>query len=183
MSWNQVAALARKSLTNAASNGLVAWSGDPTMMNTSYASPGTGKCLAVRCYVDNPVTVNNFYCYTLASGSGLSNCYIGLYNSAGTLLGHTNDISSLLDGTAGPITAPVASAITGLTFNQEVRLVFVLGAGTTPTLLSSRAYGANIGLSSDYRWGSGGSGLTSLPSTLPSLSAAGAEPPFVAVGP
>lgn len=181
--WNQVATLARKSLTNAASMGLISWSGDPTLMNTSYTSPGTGKCLAVRCYIDNPVTINNFYCYTLASGSGLSNCYIGLYNAAGTLLGHTNDISSLLDGAAGLITAPVASAISGLTFNQEVRLVFLFGAGTTPTLLASRSYGANIGLTSDLRWESGGSGLTSLPSTLPTMAAAGAEPPFVAVGP
>lgn len=181
--WSQVAALNRKSLINAASQNLIAWSGDPTMMNTSYTSPGTGKCLATRCYIDNPATINNFYCYTLASGSGLSNCYIGLYNAAGTLLGRTNDISSLLDGTAGLITAPVASAITGLTFNQEVRLVFLFGAGSTPTLLASRAYGANIGLTGDLRWESGGSGLTSLPSTLPTMSAAGAEPPFVAVGP
>jgi hypothetical protein len=183
MGWNEVATLTRLSLTNAGSMGLVAWTGDPTMMNTSYGSPGTGKCLAVRTYVDSAKTVNNFYCYTLAAGSGLSNCYIGLYNSAGTLLGRTNDISSLLDGTSGLITAPVASAISGLTFNQEVRLVMLFGAGTTPTILASRSYGANLGLSSDYRWGSGGSGLTSLPSSLPALSAAGAEPPFIAVGP
>jgi hypothetical protein len=183
MGWNQVASLARKSLTNAASQSLVAWTGDPTMMNTSYTSPGTGKCLAVRAYVDNPVTIATFYCYTLVSGSGLSNCYIGLYNATGTLLGHTNDISASLDGTAGQITASAASPITGLTFNQEVRLVILFGAGTTPTLLSSRAYGANMGLSSDLRWESGGSGLTSLPSSLPTMSSAGAEPPFLAVGP
>lgn len=182
MSWGQVATLTRKSLTTAASMNLVAWTSDPSMINTPY-TPGLGKCLAVKSFIDNPVTVNNFYCYTLTAGSGLSNCYIGLYNSAGTLLGRTNDISSLLDGTAGLITAPVASAISGFTFNQEIRLVFLLGAGTSPSLLATRSYGANIGLTSDFRWGSGGSGLTSLPSSLPTLSAAGAEPPFIAVGP
>jgi hypothetical protein len=183
MTWVLKGSLQRASLQGAAGNQLVAWTSDPTMMATGY-NPGTGKVLVTRCYVDQAETVNNFYTYTLSSGSGCSNSYIGLYNNSGTLLGRTGDISSNIDGTAGPI-GPLAaqSAITGLTYNQEIYLVLMIGAGTTPQFLASRSYGQNMGMTSDYRWQSGGSGLTALPSTLPSLSQAGAEPPFLAVGP
>jgi len=186
MGWTLKGNLNYLSVTTAASNNLVAWSFDPTMVNNPY-TPGQGKCLVVRSYVDSPQAVTHFYTYTLSSGSGLANCYIGLYNISGTLLGQTGDISTALNGTAGPITASISTgSITGLTYNQEVYLVLLIATGgTSPSFLSPHNYAINLAMTSDYRWQTAGSSLTTLPSTLPALSAAstGSQPPFLAVGP
>jgi hypothetical protein len=128
--------------------------------------------------------VGHFYAYVITAGSGLANCYIGLYSSAGSLLAQTADISTLLQ-TAGNIVAPISgSAYTGLTKNQEIYLCLLLGSGTVPAFVSATPVAgiANIGLSSNYRWQTGGTSLTALPATFPTMAAGGAEPPFLAIG-
>lgn len=177
MGWNLKGSFTHLSLSTAASNQLIAWTFDPTMTNNPY-TPGQGKCLVAKTYVDVVGTVGNFYSYVITAGSGLANCFMGLYNSAGALLGQTADISTKLQST-GNITAAISpSAYTGLTTGQQIFLVLLLGSGTSPAFTSTQTYDANL----NSWWQSGGTGLTALPGTLPGLTAAGSQPPFLAIG-
>ena len=183
MAWTLAGNPQHLSVSTAATNQLIAWNFDPAMTNNPYP-PGTGKCLAVRCYVDSPASVGHFYTYVITAGSGLANCYIGLYSVAGSLLAQTADISTSLQAT-GNIVAPISgAAYAGLTKNQEIYLCLLIGSGTSPnfTSASPTAGVANLGLSSNYRWQTGGTALTALPATFPTMGAGGAEPPFLAIG-
>jgi hypothetical protein len=77
-------------------HGLITWTGDPeyATANTVVATAGT----VYHCKVHCPVlfTATNVIIYVVTAGTVLTSgqCFAGLYNSAGTLIASTADISS-----------------------------------------------------------------------------------------
>lgn len=176
------------SLSTAATVGMVAWTGDPTA-KAGTSTLTIGKCYITKVFVDQGLTVNNFYSYVGTAGAGLSNCYIGLYDGqSGNLLGKTSDISTSLTTSNASVTASAAAPITGLTYNQELYLAVMVGSGSTtsPIFIADRQYGTNLGLTSNYRFlVSSSATLTALPSSINTGFAAALSnaPQYLAVGP
>lgn len=171
MAWNLQGSLNPPSIQTAGSVNMVAWTGDPALFPSSLA-PAAGVIYFVRAYVDNPQTCTHMYTAVKTAGSGLSGCYLGVYQatSGGSRLGVTADISTSLQST-GSVTVSLSSSITGLAYNQEVWLAILCSSGTPPTLIATRQYGANINQSADYRiWKSSSGSQTSLPTTAPAMT-------------
>lgn len=188
MSWNLQGSINPLSLPTATSVGMAAWTIDPTLAPSNH-TPTAGSIYFVRAYVDNPVSCTHIYAHVLTAGSGLSGCFLGVYQPSvgGNLLAQTADISTSFQS-AADITATFASSptstLTGLTHNQEIYLALLIGSGTPPSMLAVRQYGTNLGMSSDYRYQkSTTTGNATLPSTVPTLSTPAAGFEYIAIGP
>lgn len=184
MAWTIQGSLNRSSVQTANSVGMTAWTGDPCFFPSSLA-PAAGVIYFIRAYVDNPQSSSHMYTYVKTAGSSLSNCFMGVYQATagGNRLGVTTDISSSLTTSGATVSVLLSAAVTGLTYNQELWLAILCGAGTTPVLLASRQYGANIGMSSDYRvWKSTAGSQTSLPTTVPPITTPSLGYQFLALG-
>lgn len=114
------------------------------------------------------------------AGSGLTagQCFVGVYNSAGTtLLGQSADLSGTLNSTGNKaiaLTAPTAAVSAG----ASVYVAILWNGTTSPQVrgISGSATAANINLSaSTSRWATAGTAQTSLPATIPAMTAATVE--------
>jgi hypothetical protein len=174
-SWRRVLSTS----TTTTANRLLGMTYDPIAATTAQAS-GTGGVLNIAKIVmpEGGVVVSVLF-QIVTSGTALAagRCFVGLYNSAGALIGKTADMATTFATTGNKtvaLTAPTASQPQG----AEV-FVATLWSGTTgPQLRGVAGTGmANIGISAakDYRFATAGSALTSLPATrptqLPSTSA------------
>lgn len=186
MVWTKQGSLQPLSVFTAKTLGMVAATGDPTQMGSTSLLT-VGKIYLTRAYVDQILTCNNAYTWVTTAGAGLNNCYLGVYDVATTnLLGKTGDLSTAMQST-GAITGALAAAISGLSYNQELYMAIMCGAGSTtaPTVVANRQFGVNLGMSSDYRFlVSTAATFTALPSTMPATSIpASNASQFIAVGP
>jgi hypothetical protein len=183
MAWTLEGSLNPQSIQTANSVGMTAWTGDPCLFPSSLA-PAVGVIYFIRAYVDNPQSSSHMYTAVKTAGSGLSGCYFGVYQAiaGGNRLGVTADISSSLTAT-GSVTVSLSAAVTGLTYNQELWLALLVSSGTSPTLVATRQYGSNIGMSSDYRvWKSTTGSQTSLPTTVPAITTPSLGYQFLGLG-
>ncbi|WKD36492.1 hypothetical protein [Streptomyces xanthophaeus] len=154
--------------------GLLAWTGDPTDAGhvTAQSAAGVaGQITLVQMVLRKQISWSKIW-FGLAGVDGsasLANCYLGVYNSAGTLMGVTADISSsLLSGAVGksvslvtPFTAPPG----------EYYIALLLNGTWTTNLLTLKATGAgitvNCGLTAPrLRFSNTLTGQTSLPASL-----------------
>lgn len=200
MTWTSKGNFLPLSAPTAATCDLVAWTGDPT---TIPATPGlsSGFIYFCRAYVDQSVVASNAYLAMISAGTGMSNCYVGVYAASGgvlaggALLAKTADISStLMTAPTTPLEFSFASSpsltVAAMPVNTEIWLAILLGAQTAAATWVGRSnYGTNIGMTGDYRmWMTNSGGNTSLPSTAPivssiSASTASQSIPFIGIGP
>lgn len=182
MTWNLKGTLNKQSVRTASSISYSAWTGDPELMPSTLA-PAAGVIYFIRAYVDNPVTCTHMYTWVKTVGSGLSGCYFGVYQatSGGTRLAVSADVSTSFTST-GLATIPISS-LSGLTYNQELWLAFLVVSGTPAVLPATRQFGSNIGMSSDYRvWKSTSGSQTSLPTSAPPMTPPALGYQFLALG-
>lgn len=154
--------------------GLLAWTYDPNMAGhvTAQSSGGVaGRITLVRIPIRRTITWSNVWIGLsgVDAGASLSNCYLGVYNSAGTLMGTTADVSASLMTGATAKALPLATAFTatpGMYF-----IAMLLNGTWTTNSLTFKASGAgvsvNAGLTApNLRYSSLLTGQTSLPSTV-----------------
>jgi hypothetical protein len=148
-----------------ATNGLIAWNGDPMTANNSQA--GTSQTLyLMRFDVTRSVTMSKIW-YTVSStgASGVTFADAGVFNSSGTLLTSAVSISGSLGSNSLYNIAYSASLTPGYYW-----VGILIEASTMPTLgrLSSLlAIIGNVNLSaSNARFAYNGTGLTSFPSSI-----------------
>lgn len=130
-----------------------------------------GKLTLYRVLLRRPATVSKIWLGISANDSGatFTNCYLGLYNSAGTLLAQTADISgSLKVSTVLSFPFTVGSAVYPA---GEYFIALLLGQGSTWTTFNLKSslggITANAGLAAPHlKMSSMLSGLTALPATI-----------------
>ncbi|WP_328620734.1 hypothetical protein [Streptomyces sp. NBC_00354] len=153
---------------------LLAWTGDPNDAGhvTAQSNAGVaGRITLVQIPIREQITWSNIWIGLsgLDAGASLTNCYLGVYNSSGTLMGTTADISSSLMTSA--IAKPLALA-SPFTAPPGFYYIAMLLNGTWATnSLTFKATGAgisvNAGLSAGaLRFSNILTGQTSLPSSL-----------------
>ncbi|MBT2468288.1 hypothetical protein J7E97_10460 [Streptomyces sp. ISL-66] len=130
-----------------------------------------GRITLVRIILREDITWSNVWIGLagLVAAAVLSNCYLGVYSAAGTLLGTTTDISaSLMTGATAkalPLVTPFAAAA-GTYF-----IAILLNGTWAPNSLTFKASGAgvsvNAGLTApNLRYSNTLTSQTSLPSSL-----------------
>lgn len=154
--------------------GLLAWTYDPNQAGhvTAQSNAGVaGRITLTRIILRKQIVWSNIW-IGLAGADGaatLANCYLGVYDASGTLLGSTADISSSL--TSNPVAKALALA-TPFTATPGTYFIAMLLNGTwTTNSLTFKCSGAgssvNAGLSApNLRYSNMLTGQTSLPSSL-----------------
>ncbi|MFF4644977.1 hypothetical protein [Streptomyces sp. NPDC001389] len=157
-----------------ADQSLLAWTGDPNDAGhvTAQSNAGVaGRITLVQLLLRKQITWSKIW-FGLAgvdAGATLANCYLGVYNSSGTLLGVTADIStSLMSGATGKsvdLVTPFTAA------PGEYYIAMLLNGTWTTNSLTFKATGAgitvNCGLTAPrLRYSNMLTGQTTLPSTL-----------------
>ncbi|WP_327169577.1 hypothetical protein [Streptomyces subrutilus] len=153
---------------------LLAWTGDPNDAGhvTAQSNAGVaGRITLVKLQIRRSITWSNIW-FGLAgvdSGATLTNCYLGVYDAAGTLKGTTADISSALMTGATGKSVPLASPFTASP--GEYFIALLLNGTWSTNLLTLKATGAgitvNCGLTAPrLRYSNMLTGQTTLPSTL-----------------
>lgn len=154
--------------------GLITWTGDPNDAGhvTAQSSGGVaGRITLVRVPIREQVTISNIWLGLsgIDAGASLSNCYLGIYDSAGNRKGVTADISaSLMTGATAkalPLVAPFVAA-PGFYF-----IAMLLGGTWTTNSLTFKATGAGISVNAGLtapllRYSTILTGQTSLPTSL-----------------
>lgn len=157
-----------------ADQNLLAWTYNPNMAGhvTAQSNAGVaGRVTLVRLILRRQITWSNvwFGLSGVDAGASLSNCYMGVYNSVGTRLGVSADMSALL--MTNPVAKPIAM-VTPFTAPAGTYLIAMLLNGTwTTNNLTFKASGAgvsvNAGLTApNLRYSNLLTGQTSLPSSL-----------------
>lgn len=157
-------------------HGLITWTGDPNDAGhvTAQSAGGVaGRITLVKIPIREQVTISNIWLGLsgIDAGASLSNCYLGIYDAAGTLKGVTADISASL------MTSAIAKGLPLLTpFVAAPGAYFIamlLGAGSTWTTnsLHFKATGAGISVNANLaapnlRYSTILTGQTSLPASL-----------------
>ncbi|MFJ3923016.1 hypothetical protein [Streptomyces sp. NPDC090022] len=157
-----------------AEQGLLAWTYDPNMAGhvTAQSNAGVaGRITLVRILIRRTILWSNVWIGLsgVDAGASLSNCYLGVYDTTGTLRGTTADISaSLMTGA----TAKALPLATPFTATPGAYFIAMLLNGTwTTNSLHFKASGAgvsvNAGLSApNLRYSNLLTSQTSLPSSL-----------------
>ncbi|MFD8985538.1 hypothetical protein [Streptomyces sp. NPDC059564] len=153
---------------------LLAWTGDPGDAGhvTAQSAAGVGgRVTLVRIVLREPTTVSNIWLGLagIDPNAQLSNCYLGLYNTGGTRLASTADISPQLmtDAVAKPL--PLARPFTAAPGTYFIALLLNGNWATNALTLKSTGAGisVNAGLTPpNLRYSTVLTGQTSLPDTL-----------------
>lgn len=154
--------------------GLLAWTYDPSMAGhvTAQSNAGVaGRITLVRIMIRRQITWSNIW-IGLAGADGaasLSNCYLGVYDSTGTLKGVTADISSSLTSGATPKALALATPFTATPGAYFIALL--LGGTWTTNTFTLKSSGAGISVNANLsapnlRYSNMLTGQTSLPSSL-----------------
>lgn len=154
--------------------GLLTWTYDPNMAGhvTAQSNAGVaGRITLVKIPIREQITWSSiwFGLSGVDAGASLSNCYLGVYDAAGTLKGTTADIStSLMSGA----TAKSVALVSPFTATPGSYFIAMLLNGTwTTNSLTFKASGAGISVNAgltapNLRYSNLLTGQTSLPSSL-----------------
>lgn len=154
---------------DAVDQGFVSWSFDPAVTDDDSATvlATAGTLYATRIHIPLAARVANVCMFVIAAGSVLTTgqCFAGLHNAAGVLLGTSGDLSagSQSFATAGAYKFPLATAVNVTPGDYYVSCFF---NGTTGPKLAqggavSSANPNNLGLSAGtFRFCTGATGAT-----------------------
>ncbi len=149
---------------------------DPLQL-TSYTQPIAGSMYAYKLFIRQNCTVSNICFFLNLAGSSQNNSYVGLYNSAGSLLSGSSDVSSIWTGSTPPLT--IANPLTTpqtIAAGSVVYVGLIVNGATVGSIYragNTAQTGWNAGFtapglnspSGRFQFSNGGS-LTSLPSDL-----------------
>lgn len=154
--------------------GLLAWTYDPNMAGhvTAQSSGGVaGRITLVKIPIREQVTWSSiwFGLSGVDAGASLANCYLGVYDSAGSLKGTTADISSSLMSGATAKSVALTSSFTAAPGSYFIAML--LNGTWSTNSLTFKASGAgvsvNAGLTApNLRYSNILTSQTSLPSSL-----------------
>jgi hypothetical protein len=154
-----------------AEHGMHAWSFDPAVTNTASALT-SGVMTLVKLRTTAPATVASLIGHITTPGSGLTagQCFAGLYNATGTLIGSTADQAAAWAVAGQKVMTLTATATGSLTsLPPGVYYAALLAVGTTmPQFARASGVGpanANLGISGT-RFATYGTGQTALPATF-----------------
>lgn len=156
-----------------ATHGLKGWSFDTMHISstTSAMTAGVGRVVRLRMHVDAPIT--SLFYYQGTAGVTLTNCYMGVYSTAGVKLGETDDLSTAWQAAAGTrntsLITPTSTLLAGTEFyvfwlcgSAGTLPAFCVGPGPTSNLVN---FSLNIPNGTN-RAATYGSGQTALPASL-----------------
>jgi hypothetical protein len=171
--------LTQSPLPSPADHGFLAWSLDPSGAN-SQTSPTSGVLQLVRVRLRSPRTVSSVVLYLNNAGAGLTSGqnFVGLYNMSGTRLAVSADQTTAW-GTFGEKTIAFTSPLTNLAAGNY--WVGILANGTTtPTITRASGQGGNMGIpAAETRFGTYGTGQTSMPASITPASVGQAAVAYV----
>ena len=170
-----------------AAHGLASWCYDPALaVNSTQLT--AGKLYLVRVNIAASVSVTKVYWWVANTGSSAvaGQNFVGLYDSAGTLLASAGVDTSFSSATLKTTTVPA----TALTAGSFCWVALLFNASVTPTLTRASGWtgvdaAANLGLSAAaYRFAVNGTGRTTLPASIIPGSNVGTDfaGPWAAVG-
>lgn len=153
---------------NPADHGLVAWSSDPSV-NTGNAQTVNGSVYLTRLNIRTPVTISTVW-WTQTTGATTPTTgenFVGVYNSAGTLLSSVNVDAKSANNAMQSAALGAAQSLAGGSF---IWVACLFNAATPPILmrgggLTVSANMANLS-TANSRFAVNGTGQTSLPSTI-----------------
>jgi hypothetical protein len=164
------------------SHNLVAWTGDPVSAS-SPSAPTTGNMYLLGVYVSRYASVTKLWVGVNSAGSGATagQNFLGLYNSAGTLLASVG-VDSLVTSSAGAFSGTISS--TAVIPGMYWVAVLLNVSGSTPQLVRHASAAASAALM--YTVNQTGAGLrfaqqntlTALPSPLTPSSNLTTSNPF-----
>jgi hypothetical protein len=154
-----------KEISAPSDHGLSGWTVHPDQAGTS-TTPTAGVVHLVRCRAVESVNIGNLCTRVNAAGTGLSNCYVGLYGLDGTRLGVSADLSTAWNSTGEKIN-PLTSTVPVVAGTAYIAAL-LMGAGTALTLPRASASSmSNYGIAlPQLRVATFGSGLTALPTSI-----------------
>jgi hypothetical protein len=168
--------------------GYKAWTFDPIhIAGLAGLYPYTGVVHFAEVVLRQAQTITNIVTFLGAAGAGLANCFVGLYNRAGTSkLAESADLSASLSSGANsikvlPLSTPYAAAA-GI-----YKVAHLVGSeSSSPTFGRSAEWGGsgdpvNHGAATTRMGYATASGLTALPASLGTLSAYPTTPRWVAL--
>lgn len=181
-SWAQ--ALAGASPGAAGLNRMVGYTFDPTFATAGNAIGAAGVLFLSKVILLGGGSISKVWFHLTTAGTSLTSgqCFMVIYDAAGNLLGQTPDMSAQLGGATGQMSVALTAATVSLAAGAEVNVgILWNGTGTAPALRGMNGTGfANIGISAaiDSRNATAGTGLTAVPSSMPTKVAAFTAPFF-----
>jgi len=157
--------------------GLLEWNFDPAAGIVGGTVQQAGKPALARINIRTPMVVSNvmLHCITAATGQTANQNFVGIYNSAGTLLGSSaaGSIDAKLT-TGNVVTQPLSAPVSlGPGFYWVAALFNSSGTSVLLAQAANSVANANTGLAAAvYRWAVNGTGLTALAASItPSATA------------
>lgn len=147
-------------------HGLVAWTADPGSSNSSSA-PVNGTLYLCAVYIHRVVSVTKIYWVINTPGAAptASQNFVGLYNSAGTLLASTGVDASVTSAATHATTISATALTPGFYW-----VSFLFNAATPPVLSRSTSLAQGINsvgqAAATQRFATNGTGRTSMPASI-----------------
>jgi hypothetical protein len=166
---------------------LLEWNFDPAAGGSAGVAFTAQAVNLMRINVRAPMKISNVWFHLASAAVTLTagQSFVGLYNSAGTLLSGSAAIDSVLTGTPGAVSAALSTPqIVGAGFYWVA--ILVASATTAPKIAvaGNSAVNANVGLApAQSRFGVGATAQTTLPATItpPAISNTNAQTAWVGV--
>ena len=167
-SWAQVSA--GQSASSPSLNRLVGMTFDPAAASTAGALSASGTMHLSKVLLPDGGAASKVYFAVDAAGVGLKvgACSLGIYDTAGRLIGQSGDITTQLSS-AGSKVVTLSTPLTGVAPGALVYVGIIWTGTTGPRLRGSDATLLNAGISSvsEARAAVAGTGLTTAPGTRP----------------
>lgn len=144
------------------------------------ANPTAGFLVAARIPIIKDGTITDVEVNVTVAGSGLANCFIGIFNSSNVLIGKTSDQSTPWGSTglkAATVTAEAGQSL-AVVAGQFVVAAILVGTGTLVQFnrnsnLNSVLANAHQTLPLTRAMASQTGGLSAMPAALPTMTASG----------
>jgi hyaluronidase-like protein HylP len=153
-----------------------------TVSNTALTA---GQVVLLKVWATKSGNVNNISVATSNSPATLSNTFLGLYDTGGTRLGLTADLSAAWNGSSAGERKAALTAAVPVVLGQAYYIAVLVGAGgTLPNLLrggQNAVVNAGFTAAGTHRSMTSGSGLTALPASITMSGAAAATNPYWAM--
>lgn len=156
-------------------NNLAGWNFDPILMNGDTV-PGAGVGFYCKVWVPAAVTLSKAVIRVGTAGTGatpLANCYLGIFNAAGTRIGVTADQAAAWATNGDKIATVTADAGQSLavTAGSYVYVGILVGTQSTTNVRINRTSNAGfvnaaMVAADGFREGTLGTGLTALPTSI-----------------
>jgi hypothetical protein len=161
-----------------ADHGMQAWAYDPVRVGSTSTVVTAGVLNVLRVKLVAGATLTKAYLHVITAGATIANCYIGLYDSAGTRQAVTADQSSAWTSTGlkSPSFAASYAASAGFFY-----IAILVGTATTAPAFGRNTASSAVGLANanlsgaSLRFATILTGQTSLPTTITPSSLAAAD--------